>query len=69
MSKIKNKKNIEYELDIERKDANNPNMKEYDFIFPFNHITSIDEQKIKVEELQNITKIKKSEKDNKKTQH
>ena len=59
MSKIKRKKYIEYELDIERKDDNNPNMEKYDFIFPFNHITSIDEQKIKVEELQEITKINK----------
>ena len=64
MSKNDKKKNIEYKLDIERKDAQNPNMEKYDFIFPFNHITSIDEQKIKVEELENITKIKK---DNKKT--
>lgn len=62
MSKVKKKKNIEYELDIERKDAHNPNMEKYDFIFPANHITSIDEQKIKVEELQEITKIKKSKK-------
>ncbi len=59
MSKKDRKKNIEYQLDIERKDAHNPNMEKYDFIFPLSHITSIDEQKIKVEELENITKIKK----------
>ncbi len=59
MSKKDRKKNIEYELDIERKDAHNPNMEKYDFIFPLSHLTSIDEQKIKVEELENITKIKK----------
>lgn len=59
MSKKDRKKNIEYQLDIERKDAHNPNMEKFDFIFPLSHITSIDEQKIKVEELENITKIKK----------
>ncbi len=59
MSKKDRKKNIEYQLDIERKDAHNPNMEKYDFIFPLSHITSIDEQKIKVEELENITKIEK----------
>lgn len=59
MSKKDRKKNIEYQLDIEKKDAHNPNMEKYDFIFPLSHITSIDEQKIKVEELENITKIKK----------
>ena len=47
---MKKKKNIEYQLDIERKSAQNPNMEEYDFIYPFNHITSLDEQKVKVEE-------------------
>jgi len=59
VSKIDKKKNIEYQLDIERKMAQNPNMEKYDFIFPLSHITSIDEQKIKVEELENITKIEK----------
>lgn len=64
MSKNNRKKNIEYELDLERKDANNPNLERYDFIYPFNNLVSLDEQKIKVEELENITKIKKN--DNKK---
>ena len=59
MAKKLQKKNIEYQLDIERKDANNPNMEKYDFIFPLSNLTSIDEQKVKVEELTNITKIKK----------
>jgi len=59
VSKKDRKKNIEYQLDIEIKDAHNPNMEKYDFIFPLSHITSIDEQKIKVEELENITKIEK----------
>lgn len=62
MPKNNRKTNIEYELDIERKDANNPNIEKYDFIFPLSNLTSIDEQKIKVEELTNITKIKKDKK-------
>lgn len=60
------KKNIEYELDIERKDAQNPNIDDYDFIFRANHITSIDEQKIKARELANITKTRKQKTDSKK---
>ena len=62
MPKSNRKKNIEYELDIERKDANNPNMEKYDFIFPLSNLTSIDEQKVKTEELTNITKIKRYDK-------
>ena len=62
MSKNNRKKNIEYELDIERKDANNPNMEKYDFIFPLSNLTSIDEQKVKTEELTNINKIKRYDK-------
>ena len=42
MAKKLPKKNIEYQLDIERRDANNPNMEKYDFIFPLSNITSID---------------------------
>lgn len=59
MSKKQKKKNIEYQLEIERKMAQNPNLEKYDYIFPLSHITSLDEQKIKVEELENITKIEK----------
>ena len=62
MAKKLPKKNIEYQLDIERKDAQNPNKEKYDFIFPLSNLTSIDEQKIKVEELTNITNIKKNDK-------
>ena len=58
---MEKKKNIEYQLDIERKNAQNPNMEEYDFIYPFNHITSLDEQKVKVEELTKISEIKKAD--------
>ena len=59
---MKEKKNIEYQLDIERKDAENPNREKYDFIYTLSNLTSIDEQKIKVEEITNITKIKKKSK-------
>ncbi len=62
MSKNKNKKNIETLLDIERKDAQNPNMDDYDFIYRTYHILSPDEQKIKTEELTKITEIKKKNK-------
>lgn len=57
MSKNDKKKNIEYLLDLERKEAQNPNLNEYDFIYPLSNLTSIEEQKLKVEEIQNITKI------------
>lgn len=57
---MKRKKNIEYQLEIERKDAQNPSIDGYDFIYRLNNLTSIDEQKIKVEELTNITNIKKN---------
>lgn len=57
---MEKKKNIEYQLDIERKSAQNPNMEKYDFIYPFNHITSLDEQKVKGEELTKISEIKKA---------
>lgn len=53
------KKNIEYDIEIERKEAQNPNLNKYDYIYPLDHITSPDEQKIKAEEIDNITKIKK----------
>lgn len=57
---MKQKKNVEYQLEIERKDAQDGNMKEYDFIYPLSHIVNLDEQKIKVEELTSITEIKKT---------
>lgn len=59
MAKKDFRKNIEYELEKEKIDAQNPNIEEYDFIYPFNNLVSLDEQKIKVEELENITKNKK----------
>jgi len=59
MDKRKKKINLDYVLELERKDAEDPNINEYDYIFKSNHITSIDEQKLKSEEINNITKIKK----------
>jgi len=56
---VKNKKktrNIETDIDLERKMSNNPSLREYDYVFRLSNITSLDEQKIKVKELENITK-------------
>ena len=50
------KKNIEIDIDLERKMSQNPSLDEYDYVYRLNNITSLDEQKIKVEELENITK-------------
>ncbi|MBR2784943.1 MAG: hypothetical protein IKD74_03000 [Clostridia bacterium] len=58
------KKNIEIDIDLERKMVQNPSLNEYDYVYRLNNITSLDEQKIKVEELENITK--KDKNDNKK---
>jgi len=63
VSKKQRKKNIEYQLEIERKMAQNPNLEKYDFIFPLGNLTSLEEQKIKVEELEDISKIEKSKKE------
>lgn len=59
MSKKDFRKNIEYELEIEEKDSKNPSIDGYDYVYRLNNLVSLDEQKIKVEELENITKIKK----------
>ena len=58
------KKNIEIDIDLERKMVQNPSLDEYDYVHRLDHIISLDEQKIKVEELENITK--KDKNDNKK---
>ena len=58
------KKNIEIDIDLERKMVQNQSLDDYDYVYRLNHITSLDEQKIKVEELENITK--KDKNDNKK---
>ncbi len=54
------KKNIEIDIDLERKMSQNPSLDEYDYVYRLNNITSLDEQKIKVEELENITKKDKN---------
>ncbi len=59
MSKKDFRKNIEYELEIEEKDSKNPSIDGYDYVYRLNNLVSLDEQKLKVEELENITKIKK----------
>lgn len=55
------KKNIEIDIDLERKMPENPSLDGYDYVYRLNNITSLDEQKIKVEELENITKKDKNE--------
>ena len=55
------KKNIEIDINLERKMPENPSLDGYDYVYRLNNITSLDEQKIKVEELQNITKKDKNE--------
>ena len=64
MAFMTKKKNIEIDIDLERKMVQNPSLDGYDYVYRLNNITSLDEQKIKVEELENITK--KDKKDNKK---
>lgn len=66
MTFMAKKKNIEIDIDLERKMSQNPSLNEYDYVYRLNNITSLDEQKIKVEELENITKKDKSESKNKK---
>lgn len=56
MTFMAKKKNIEIDIDLERKMSQNPSLDEYDYVYRLNNITSLDEQKIKVEELENITK-------------
>lgn len=52
----KNKVDLSYNLELERKDSKNVCKKEYDFIPRSNHLTGIDEQKIKVREIEEKTK-------------
>lgn len=52
----KNKVSLEYNLELERKDEHNTKKKGYDFVPRANHWTSIDEQKIKVREIEEKTK-------------
>lgn len=52
----KDKVDIGYNLDIERKDKKYLKNSGYDFVPRLDHWTSIDEQKIKVKEIENKTK-------------
>lgn len=52
----KNKVNIGYNLEIERKDEKDLKDAQYDFVPRLDHWTNIDEQKIKVKEIENKTK-------------
>lgn len=61
MAFMTKKKNIEIDIDLERKMPENPSLDGYDYVYRLNNITSLDEQKIKVEELENITKKDKNE--------
>lgn len=61
MTFMDKKKNIEIDIDLERKMPENPSLNGYDYVYRLNNITSLDEQKIKAEELQNITKKDKND--------
>ena len=54
--KNKNKVDLSYNLELERKDSKDVNKKQYDFIPRSAHLTGIDEQKIKVREIEEKTK-------------
>ena len=54
--KNKNKVDLSYNLELERKDSKDVDKKEYDFIARSAHLTGIDEQKIKVREIEENTK-------------
>ena len=57
---MKDKKNkIEYELKLQEKDDKYLDDKEYDFIARLNHLVSTEEQKVKVEEIEDITEKEK----------
>ncbi len=56
INQSKNKVDLGYNLELERGDLKDLKKKDYDFIPRFNHLVSLDEQKIKVEEIENKTK-------------
>ncbi|MEG2348375.1 MAG: hypothetical protein RSB67_01855 [Clostridia bacterium] len=56
---IKEKVSLDYNLEIGRLDEKLSKDSEYEFIPEFNHWLSSDEQKIKTDELEKITKEKK----------
>ena len=52
----KNKVDIGYNLQLEKNDKKDLKNSGYDFVPRFDHWTNIDEQKIKVKEIENKTK-------------
>lgn len=52
----KDKISLKYNLELERKDVKNTKKKGYDFVPRSYHWTSIDEQKIKVREIEDKTR-------------
>lgn len=56
VAKNKNKVDSSYNLELERKDSKGVDKNEYDFIPRSLHLTGIDEQKIKVREIEEKTK-------------
>lgn len=54
--KNKNKVDLKYNLELERKDENDKSNKGYDFVVREYEWTNIDEQKIKVREIEDKTK-------------
>ncbi len=54
-NKSKDKVSLEYNLDIEKQDTKTAKKQGYDFVPRFNHWVNIDEQKIKVEEIEKKT--------------
>lgn len=57
--KSKNKVSYEYNLEIERKDKESIDEKGYDFVPRSVHALNIDEQKIKIREIEEKTKCVK----------
>ena len=55
-NKDKEKVDIASNLELERKEKNDMEKQGYDFVPRIDHWTSIDEQKIKVEEIEKKTK-------------
>lgn len=55
-NKSKDKVSLEYNLEVEREDVKTAKKQGYDFVPRFNHWLSMDEQKIKVEEIEKKTK-------------
>lgn len=52
----KDKVSLKYNLELERKDSKTIEQNGYDFVPRSNHVVNIDEQKIKVREIEDKTK-------------